>query len=257
MGVAASRARGTWLEGDRVGWGPHTNDHTGDIIIPHACPRLWHHPCKWLGAWSVTKIKNSVYGETKDSKPTWYAVHHRHTAGVFAIPDRWRFVRKCVGPCCIHCNCEGSNPVLDVERTPRLFLPYNSYITNDPSIDHTVVATARVGHWLGRGWAGHWIGDVTIHSFDRPVRARNDRARPHSHVARLYDPCTNCGRGRWWPWHWRWRWSSLGSPALPRPPSGTKTGALGTFDTDHWAWTPRADPVRGWDTVDTSGWYRP
>ena len=104
-------------------------------------------------------------------------------------------VRKCVGPCCIHCNCEGSNPVLDLERTPRLFLPYNSYITNDPSIDHTVVATARVGHWLGRGWAGHWIGDVTIHSFDRPVRARNDRARPHSHVTRLYDPCTNCGRG--------------------------------------------------------------
>ena len=40
----------------------------------------------------------------------------------------------------------GSSPVLDLERMLRLFLPYNSYIKNNPSIDHTVVATARVGH---------------------------------------------------------------------------------------------------------------
>ena len=32
------------------------------------------------------KIKNSVYGETKDSEPTWCLVHHPHTSGVPAIP---------------------------------------------------------------------------------------------------------------------------------------------------------------------------
>ena len=41
-----SRAWGTWLEGGRAEWPPHTNDPTNDIIVPRACPRLWRLPCK-------------------------------------------------------------------------------------------------------------------------------------------------------------------------------------------------------------------
>ena len=158
------------------------------------------------------------------------------------------------------CNYQGSNPNLGLGQTRRLFHRGNSCITNDPKADRIVFATARAGHWLGRGSEVHWSVDVTNHSSDRPVRAHNDRARSHYRVFRRYDPCTNYGHDRWWPWHWRWLsedWLSLGSPALPRPQSGTKTGALGTFDTDHWAWRHPTATVRGWDTVDTSGWYHP
>ena len=174
---------------------------------------------------------------TRGSKPTWCAVHHRHTSGVPAILGRWRFLQKCVGRRGIHCNYRGSNPNLGLGQTPRLWHRCNSCITNDPKDDHTVFATVLAGRWLGRGSEVHWTVDVTNHSFDRPVRAHNDLARSRYRVPRGYDPCTNHGHDRWWPWHWRWLWEdwpSLCSPDLPRRRSGMKTVALGTTDTSHW-----------------------
>ena len=151
------------------------------------------------------KKKISVYNEGWESKPTWYAVHHRRTSGAHPIPAGSRFVQRHVRRYDNHCNYPGSNPILDHWQTLCLWLRYNSCIINSLIIDHTVFATTRVGRWLARGWVGHSSGDVTIHSFDRPARGRNDHAKPHSHVPYGNDPCTNCDHDRCEPWHWRWQ----------------------------------------------------
>ena len=119
IGMAASKSG--WVKGARDlarGW-------QGGMNTTHWWPHLWHKcstcvstplapSCKWSAA-SFVELKKAwinVYSWTRDSKPTWCAVHHPLIEGVPAIPGGWQFVQRYVGRFCIHCNYRGFNPGL-------------------------------------------------------------------------------------------------------------------------------------------------
>ena len=124
---------------------------------------------QWHRLWKWKKSAFNVYSWTRDSKPTWCAVHHRHTSGVPAILGRWRFVQRYVRRVGMHCNYWGSNPGLCLGQR-------RCHKTWSTKQSHRFCQRTRWA-FTWRGSVTRWSVDATSHSFDKHVREPNHRNR--------------------------------------------------------------------------------